>query len=101
MSMARTARISALARAGGAGLGNLGRSSQADMRSKKAGLANVDPHDPYYFAVALSWPRLLLSLVALYAAINVSFALFYLAQPGVLANAHSGSFADTLFFSLG
>ena len=71
------------------------------MRSKKAGIANVDPHDPYHFAVALSWPRFLVSLVALYAAINVSFALFYPAQPGVLANAHPGAFANTHFFSLG
>jgi inward rectifier potassium channel len=67
---------------------------------KKTGVARFDWHDPYYFAIALSWPRFLLSLVALFAVINVGFGLLYLARPGSLINAHSGSLSDAFFFSL-
>ena len=67
---------------------------------KKAGVARFDWRDPYYLAVALSWPRFLLSLIALFAVINLVFALLYLVGPVPLANAHSGSLSDAFFFSL-
>jgi inward rectifier potassium channel len=67
---------------------------------KKTGVARFDWRDPYYFAVALSWPRFLLSLIALFAAINLGFGLLYLIRPGSLANAHPGSLSDAFFFSL-
>jgi inward rectifier potassium channel len=71
-----------------------------DYAIKKTGVARFDWRDPYYFAVALSWPRFLLSLIALFAAINLVFALLYLVDPVPLANAHPGSLSDTFFFSL-
>jgi hypothetical protein len=58
----------------------IGVSPQTRRTAAKINLLIADPRDPYYFAVALSWPRFLLSLVALYAPINVSFALLYLAR---------------------
>ena len=45
---------------------------------RKTGIARFEWRDPYYFAVALSWPQFLLSLVALFAAINLGFGLLYL-----------------------
>jgi inward rectifier potassium channel len=67
---------------------------------KKMGVARFDWRDPYYFAVALSWPRFLLSLIALFAAINLVFAVLYLLGPTPLANTHPGSLSDAFFFSL-
>jgi inward rectifier potassium channel len=67
---------------------------------RKTGVARFDWRDPYYIAVALSWPRFLLLLVALFALINFSFAVLYLIRPGSLANAHPGSLSDAFFFSL-
>lgn len=67
---------------------------------KKTGITRFDWRDPYSFAVALSWPRFLLSLIALFAAINFGFGLLYLLRPGSLVNAHPGSLSDAFFFSL-
>ena len=71
-----------------------------DYAIRKAGVARFDWRDPYYFAVALSWPRFLLSLIVLFAAINLLFSMLYLAGPVPLANAHPGSLSDAFFFSL-
>jgi inward rectifier potassium channel len=71
-----------------------------DYAIKKTGVARFDLRDPYYFAVGLSWPHFLLSLIALFAAINLVFGLLYLTHPGSLANAHPGSLSDAFFFSL-
>ncbi len=65
-----------------------------------AGIKRFDLRDPYYIAVALSWPRFLLLLLGVEAALNVTFALLYLAHPASIASAHPGSFADAFFFSL-
>lgn len=67
---------------------------------KKTGVVRFDWRDPYYFAVALSWPRFLLSLIAFFAAINLVFSMLYLVEPVPLTNAHSGSLSDAFFFSL-
>jgi inward rectifier potassium channel len=56
--------------------------------------------DLYHFALRLSWCSFLLGGVALYIAANAGFALLYLAQPGAIANARPGSFADAFFFSI-
>lgn len=71
-----------------------------DYAIKKPGVARFDWRDPYYFAVALSWPRFLLSLIALFASINLGFGLLYLSHPGSLANTHPGSLSDAFFFSI-
>jgi inward rectifier potassium channel len=64
------------------------------------GAARFDWRDPYYLAVALSWPWFVVALLALYVALNLIFAGLYLLQPGAIANARSGSFADAFFFSI-
>jgi inward rectifier potassium channel len=71
-----------------------------DYAVRKTGIARFDWRDPYYFAVALSWPQFLLSLIALFVVINLSFGLLYLMHPGSLTNAHPGSLSDAFFFSL-
>src|SRR5689334_10119336 len=66
----------------------------------KKGVRRYDLRDPYHIAVALTWPQFLLALLGLDMAINVTFALLYVAAPGSVANARHGSFADAFFFSL-
>jgi inward rectifier potassium channel len=63
------------------------------------GATRVDWRDSYYLVVALSWPWFLLTIVAAVVVINVGFALLYLAEPGSVAHARPGSFADAFFFS--
>ena len=60
----------------------------------------LDIRDPYYLALILSWPQFLLAALAVETAVNVGFALLYLAGPGSIANARPGSFWDAFFFSL-
>jgi inward rectifier potassium channel len=67
---------------------------------KKKGISRFDPRDPYYFAVALTWPQFLMALFALYLSVNVVFAALYWLVPSSVANARPGSFADTFFFSI-
>jgi inward rectifier potassium channel len=55
--------------------------------------------DLYYFLITLSWTRLLLIIVAIFALINSAFALAYMLDGGV-TNARPGSFADAFFFSV-
>jgi inward rectifier potassium channel len=56
--------------------------------------------DLYYLTLRLPWWLFLLSGAGLYLAANGIFALLYLAQPGAIANAQPGSFADAFFFSV-
>src|SRR6266851_9168353 len=56
--------------------------------------------DLYHFALRLPWWCFLLGGLGLYLVANASFALLYLAQPGAIANARPGSFADAFFFSV-
>src|SRR5690348_6229242 len=56
--------------------------------------------DLYHFMLRISWCSFLLGGVALYIAANAGFALLYLLQPGAIANARPGSFADAFFFSV-
>jgi inward rectifier potassium channel len=66
----------------------------------KRGVARYDLRDPYYLAVALSWPWFLLLVLALELTLNAIFAALYMIQPGSVANAHPGSFGDHFFFSI-
>ena len=52
----------------------------------KKGLRPFDPHDPYYFAVSLSWRRFGALFVASELAINLVFAVLYSLQPGSVSN---------------
>ena len=64
------------------------------------GALRFDPRDTYHHVIALNWPRFLLLMFSGYIAINVGFALLYLAQPGSVANMHPGSLSDAFFFSV-
>jgi len=67
---------------------------------KKMGVSRFDVRDPYHFAVALTWPRFLATLLAIYALVNVVFATLYWLIPGSVANARPHSFGDAFFFSI-
>ena len=56
--------------------------------------------DPYHLLLTMPWIGFLTLFWATYVVINALFALAYLAQPGCLANAEPGSFADAFFFSV-
>ncbi len=56
--------------------------------------------DVYHHTLRIGWCRFLLLGGLLYIALNLGFALLYLAQPGAIANARPGSFADAFFFSV-
>lgn len=56
--------------------------------------------DLYAWFLTLSWRAVLALLAGAYIVINLLFALLYLAEPGSIANARPGSFADAFFFSV-
>ena len=56
--------------------------------------------DPYHFAVALTWPQFVATLLVTYLLVNAAFASFFWLVPGSVANARPYSFPDALFFSL-
>jgi len=56
--------------------------------------------DLYHFMLRISWCSFLFGGVALYLVANAGFALLYLLEPGAIANARPGSFADAFFFSV-
>ena len=64
------------------------------------GVPRFDFSDPYHVAVSLSWPAFIVGMIGLWLAINVLFALLYVASPGDIANARPGSFSDMFFFSV-
>ena len=66
----------------------------------KRGASRYDFHDPYHIALSMSWKGFALAFVGLELAINIVFALLYLASPGSIANARPGAFSDAFFFSL-
>lgn len=55
--------------------------------------------DIYVRLLEVRWPFLFCGFAALYLALNLIFAVAYVAAGGV-ANAHPGSFADAFFFSV-
>jgi inward rectifier potassium channel len=56
--------------------------------------------DLYHRILTISWPRFLITGLALYLTANFFFALLYFLQPGSINNAQPGSFADAFFFSV-
>lgn len=67
---------------------------------KKKGVSRFDLRDPYHLAAALTWPRFLATLLALYVLVNVIFATLFWLVPGSVANARPYSFPDAFFFSI-
>src|SRR5277367_1426151 len=66
----------------------------------KVGVSRFDLRDPYHLALTASWPAFTVAVLALYAAINILFAILYAAVPGAIGNARPGSIADGFFFSM-
>lgn len=66
----------------------------------KKGLTFFDPHDSYYFAVSLSWPRFILLFIAAELGLNTLFAVLYALQPNAVANQPWPGFWSGFFFSL-
>ncbi len=66
----------------------------------KKGAPRYDLRDPYHLAVSASWPAFSLALLAVWAAINLLFALLYSLSAGGISNAAPGSFSDAFFFSI-
>jgi inward rectifier potassium channel len=66
----------------------------------KRGAPRYDFRDPYYLAIALSWPWFLLFVVVTALILNTAFAGLYMLQPGSVLNARSGVFLDHFFFSI-
>jgi inward rectifier potassium channel len=66
----------------------------------KIGVARFDLRDPYHAALTASWSSFTIAVLALYAAINILFAVLYAAVPGAIGNARPGSIADGFFFSM-
>ena len=56
--------------------------------------------DIYHDALTMGWAMFLVWRVVAYVLINALFAGLYLLQPGSIANARPGSFADAFFFSV-
>lgn len=66
----------------------------------KIGASRFDISDPYHLALTVRWPLFVAGLFGSYLIITGIFAALYLAQPGCVSNAHVGSIADALFFSI-
>ena len=66
----------------------------------KVGVSRFDLRDPYHLALTATWPAFTISVLALYAAINILFATLYAAIPGSIGNARPGSILDGFFFSM-
>ena len=66
----------------------------------KIGASRFDLRDPYHLALTATWPIFSVSVLLLYAAINILFATLYTAVPGSVANARPGSILDAFFFSM-
>ena len=56
--------------------------------------------DIYHQMLTMHWPAFLAWSVTLYVTVNAIFAILFLLQPGSIANAQPGSFADAFFFSV-
>ena len=73
---------------------------QDAFRLVKTGALRYDWRDPYHMALTLSWPRFIALFFCVNIAINLIFALLFVAQPGSVANVAPGSLTDAFFFSL-
>lgn len=74
------------------------RGAAFDLR--KTGIARFDLRDPYHFAVTLSWGAFALAVLGCILAINVVFAVLYMADAGAVQNLGPNDFSRAFFFSL-
>ncbi len=73
---------------------------QDAFKLTNTGAVKYDWRDPYHMALTLSWPRFIALFFGVNIAINVLFALLYLAQPGSVSNVAPGALSQAFFFSL-
>jgi inward rectifier potassium channel len=66
----------------------------------KKGLSRFDMRDPYYVAVALSWPQFVVALFVAYLLVNLMFAGLYWLVPGSVVGARPYSLQDVFLFSI-
>ena len=67
---------------------------------RKSGVTRFDFRDIYHQAIETSWSRFFLALFAFDVAVNVFFALLYLACAGSIQSARLGSFPHAFLFRL-
>jgi inward rectifier potassium channel len=71
-----------------------------DASVSKLGVARIDLRDPYYLAVALSWPQFICVFLGLHLSLDVLFAALYIVEPGSVTNVAPGAFWSAFFFSI-
>src|SRR5215469_1873313 len=67
---------------------------------RRVGAARITRRDVYHLMLTMPWTWFFGVQAIGYLIFNAIFALLYLAQPGSVANAKAGSFADAFFFSV-
>ena len=71
-----------------------------DSELVKIGARRYDWRSPYRFALSLSWPTFFALMASVDLAINVVFALLFVAGDHAISNARPGSLLDAFFFSV-
>jgi inward rectifier potassium channel len=73
----------------------LGDAAVRRISARRSGAADL-----YHRLLTIPWPGFFGVMAVVYVLFNIVFAVLYLLQPGAVANAHPGSFADGFFFSV-
>jgi inward rectifier potassium channel len=76
------------------------RNDLAANRVERISSRGQQPIDIYHHLLTISPWTLFLVLVVVYATFNLVFGVLFVLQPGGIANATPGSFADAFFFSV-
>jgi inward rectifier potassium channel len=76
------------------------RSQPQQGRVVRIGWRELRHRDLYHWFLTLPLPAVAAICACFYMVLNVLFALLYLVEPGSIANARPGSFADAFFFSV-
>jgi inward rectifier potassium channel len=67
---------------------------------RRVAAPGVRTWDIYHRLLTVGWPGFFGAIAVAYVIFNLIFGLLYLYQPGAIANARPGSFADAFFFSV-
>ena len=70
------------------------------LQAVKVGARRFSIDDPYYLVLSMRWPTFVASVLLVFLAANLFFAVFYWLAPGSVANARPGAFGDAFFFSV-
>jgi len=79
--------------------------SRTPSRMGSAGIRRIAARrsgaaDLYHRLLTIPWPGFFAAIAVAYVLFNITFGLLFLMQPGAIANAQRGSFADAFFFSV-